>query len=141
MKIFEKTGDVLSDATTFETLLVTTPANYQMAGLSAVLDREYGISRTLNYLGFNLCPDCVYTCPVMILVAQNNEESRPSLEQIEAAFSICRKVCEYENVNLIAMPPVYTKHYPWAEIKKIIIKTFAETDVVFNVYFRQNRRN
>lgn len=141
MKLIELTGDVLHDAPFYATTLVTVPADYQTTGLSAMLDKQYGISRVLNYLGYNQCPDCLYICPCLVLVTERHADIRPTREAIEQAFEILKTVCKHEDIKYIAMPPLFTKYFAWAEVKTIIKTIFNTTEITFSVYFRPKERN
>lgn len=139
MRLDKVTGDVLSDSPAESTILFSVPANYRMNGIGEVLDREYGMRRGLESYGFNLCPDCIYICPCLILVAEQTAEIIPSIEAITTAFERCRLVCEHEGIQDIVMPPLFTKYHKWAEIERIIKQVFAGTCIGITVYFRSKK--
>lgn len=141
MKLIELNGDILQDTPSYGTILVSAPADYQMQGLNTCLDRKYGIVRSLNYLGYRQCPDAIYVCPVLVLVAAPRLDVRPSLEIVEKSMRILKEVCLREEIPLITMPPLFTNHYLWADVREIIKKTFKDTEISFYVYFRQKERN
>ncbi len=138
MRLDRITGDVL-EAPRSSTILFATSARYRLTGIGEIMDREYGIRRGLDSYGFNLCPDCIYTAPCLVLVATNQNEI-PSLQAITTAFERCRIVCEHEGIKEIAMPPLFTKEYRWQQIEKIIKDVFASVDINFTVYFRSKER-
>lgn len=141
MKLIETTGDIMHDTPPWGTMLISVPGDYQMNGLTAYLDREFGISRVLNYLGYKQCPDAIYACPVLVLVAEPRSDVAPSLETVERAMRILKEVCLREEIPLITMPPLFTNYYSWADVRGIIKKIFTDTEISFYVYFRHKERN
>jgi hypothetical protein len=107
------------------------------AGIAVEFAKRFDMRRFLRTYGSGKYPACIKADRVFNLVTKEKCNHKPTMKTLEASLILLRGFINSENIKYLAMPKIGCglDGLNWEEVRELIKKTFADTDIEITVCY------